>query len=250
MTRRQVLALVALVPLQAHSAERVRVGKTHFRVERGTATGAHAQVGRRYLHIHGNETTARVVLAKHVARRSGVAVFVEESTRTISVDGLIIDPNRMFSRVGAEASLRRLNPRIREAALSRALARLERELPALLRVVLPPAGGLLISIHNNSQGYNIQQEIPLSEQHHLPVPDEPNNFFLATDERDYVTLARGPFNAVLQMNPAGPDDGSLSRLCALRGIRYVNLEAILGAAERQHEMLVWLDDALPALYGK
>lgn len=241
---------MALAPLEALGAERLRVGKARFRVQRGNSQTAHGADARRYLHIHGNETTARVVLAKHVARRAGVAVFVEGGTRAIEVEGLALDPNRMFSPVGAEASLRRLNPRVGQAAISRALERLRRELPALLSVVLPASGGLLISVHNNSQGYNIQEEIPLSEQHHLPVPGEPNNFFLATHEQDYAALARGPYNAVLQMNPAGPDDGSLSRLCALRGIRYVNLEVILGAAERQREMLLWLDDALPAVYGK
>ncbi len=250
ITRRCFLALGLLVPLEALSAERVRVGKVRFRVQREVGDDSLSFPARRYIHIHGNETTARVTLSQHIARRGGVAVFVEGGTRAIRVDRLTIDPNRMFSRQGAEASLRRLNPRAKDRDLSRALDRVEKDLPGLLTVLLPPPGGLLISIHNNSQGYNIQEEIPISERHHLPVPEEPNNFFLATDDRDYQAIAQGPFNAVLQKDPPTPDDGSLSRLCASRGIRYVNLEVLLGAAVRQSEMLAWLDNALPDVYGQ
>lgn len=247
LSRRELLMLVGALPLGAASGERLRVGHARFRVERHGRAGE-GVAARSYLHIHGNEITARAVLASHMASRAGVAVFVEGSTRAVSLEGLLIDPNRMFSREGAEASLRRLNPRAKEPSIARALARLQRDLPRLLSAMLPAPGGLLISMHNNSQGYNIREEIPMSERHHLPVPDEPHNFYLATDSRDFQRIAGGPYNAVLQMKPPSPDDGSLSRLCAARNIRYVNLEAKLGEAVRQREMLTWLEDALPAAY--
>jgi xanthine/CO dehydrogenase XdhC/CoxF family maturation factor len=240
LSRRRLLGLLALLPFKAGAASRVRVGSARFDV---VPLG---EGHRRYIHIHGNETTARTVLRMHVEQRGGQAVFVQGGTRAIRVERLLIDPNRMFSRTGAEASLHRLNLGADENRIERALARIERDVPALLEAVLPQHDELLISIHNNSQGYNIQEEIPHSDAHHLPVPDEPNNFFLATDPRDYAILAEGPFNAVLQHRAEGPDDGSLSRLCTARGIRYVNLEVLLGQAERQGEMLTWLDDALPA----
>ena len=40
------------------------------------------------------------------------------------------------------------------------------------------------------------------------------------------------------------DDGSLSRLCATRGVRYVNIEAALGNAEAQQRMLDWIERVL------
>ena len=46
---------------------------------------------------------------------------------------------------------------------------------------------------------------------------------------------------MLQQRAPAQDDGSLSRLAAARGFRYVNLEVAAGQAERQHEMLNWLE---------
>jgi hypothetical protein len=274
ITRRQSLALLMKTPIvapalglflgpavflgpaieasPAFGAKHARVGKTRFRLKMQSGPSDRPRQAklalRRYIHIHGNETTARTTLAQHLTRRGGSAVYVESATRSISVESLAIDPNRMFSRIGAEASLQRLNPNAPSTAIQKALDRIQRDLPSLLRLLTPASGGLLISVHNNSQGYNIQEEIPLSERHHLPLPAEPNNFFLCTDPRDFEILAMGPFNAVLQQNPPSPDDGSLSRWCAGKGIRYINLEAILGAAARQLEMLAWLDDSIPSVH--
>ena len=217
------------------------MGDARFRVlERGNSP-------RRYIHIHGNEAAARAALAEHMRNRDGRAFFVEGDQRNVSVGGLTIDPNRMFSPVGARASFKRLNPDATPDAISSALAVLERDLPALLRALLPPDGGLIISVHNNSEGYNIRTEIPISEASHLPAPGAPNDFFLLTDPRDFEVLKGSPYNAVLQTRPATEDDGSLSRLCAARGIRYVNLECYAGRLVLQREMLRWLDEALPML---
>jgi hypothetical protein len=50
---------------------------------------------------------------------------------------------------------------------------------------------------------------------------------------------------VLQQKKPAEDDGSLSRLAANRGVRYVNLEVRMGNSDRQTEMLRWLDSVLP-----
>jgi hypothetical protein len=41
------------------------------------------------------------------------------------------------------------------------------------------------------------------------------------------------------------DDGSLSRLAARRGARYVNIEVRLGESAAQREMLMWVEQNLP-----
>ena len=76
---------------------------------------------RRYLVIHGNEESAREVLVRHMETHEGVAYVVEGHTRNVKVQGLSLDPNRMFSRVGAEASLRRLNQNEDDTRMQRAL---------------------------------------------------------------------------------------------------------------------------------
>jgi hypothetical protein len=54
---------------------------------------------------------------------------------------------------------------------------------------------------------------------------------------------------VLQQKKPEGDDRSLSRLAARRGVCYVNLEVRHGNADRQLEMLRWLEWNLPGGTG-
>ena len=65
----------------------------------------------------------------------------------------------------------------------------------------------------------------------LREPGNPHAFFLCTDPRDFEVLKTSPYNVVLQQRAPAQDDGSLSRLAAARGFRYVNLEVAAGQAE-------------------
>lgn len=216
----------------------IRVGGARFRVvQRGSST-------RRYIHIHGNEATAREILIEHMRTASGVAFLVEGNDRYVPANSGKLDPNRMFSRVGAEQNLRRLNPGWSRAQVERILDGLDRDLPRLLRRLLPPDGGLLMSLHNNSEGYSIRDETGISDRVSLKEPDRPHEFFLCTDPLDFERLAASPYNVVLQQKAPPDDDGSLSRLCALRGVRYVNLECGLGRAAEQRERLAWAESHL------
>lgn len=197
----------------------------------------------RYLHIHGNETTARETLLATLPELCGSAILVPGTDRLVSVHGARIDPNRLWSRFGAEKSLRRYNPDLNSPAA--VLDRLDLDRPRLLDELLPPSGGLLAALHNNGPSYSMATEIPISDKVCQPQPDQPRNFFLFTDPRDFALAAEGPYNALLQSSSQGEDDGSLSRLCASRGIRYVNLECAQGDAAAQRERLLWLHHNLP-----
>ena len=203
------------------------------------------QSNRRFLLIHGDESTARETLLEHIKSAPGTAFLIESRTRTVRPHLLEIDPNRMFSSPGAAASLEKLNASASPAAIQRETRWLDARRHQLLEALLPPPGGLLIALHNNARGYSIQSEAPISNRLHLPAPATPHDFFLSTSESDFNIIARGPYNAVLQSDARGPDDGSLSRLCASRSIRYVNLECALGNRAAQSEMLNWLDGLLP-----
>lgn len=212
---------------------RVTLGGVRFRrLRRGRSST-------RYLLIHGDEQTARHVLAAHMRAWPGTAWLVTGEQRTVPVPGGTIDPNRMFSREGAAASLRRLNPGWPEAQLASALDRLDRLRPELLQALTPPPGGLLFALHNNARGYSVGDEVPLSNAVRLNAPHTPHEFFLVTARQDFSALADGPYNVVLQNEAAGPDDGSLSRWAARQGIRYVNLEVALGKIDAQRDMLEW-----------
>jgi len=198
---------------------------------------------RRYLHVHGNEATARDVLAEHMKSHKGTAYLVRSDKRMVPLGALQIDPNRMFSDVGARANLHRFNRWPAEAHVQSALGLLEKDRHKFLDKILPTPGGLLIVLHNNGAGYSVKDELP-GEAASLPDKEHPHEFMLTTQWEDFERLKRSPFNVVLQTQ-GEPDDGSLSRRCARMGVRYVNIEAGLGQYERQKEMLNWIEQNLP-----
>ena len=217
----------------------VKLADIRFRVrKRGNSA-------RRYLLIHGDESTARQVLNEHMRTAHGVAHLVTNKTRYVKFQSGKIDPNRLFSRVGAEKNLRTLNPNWSEEHLMRALDRLDRNRPKLLHALLPPQNGLLVALHNNARGYSMQDEIPISDRTALNAPNHPHEFMLCTDPADFELLARGPYNVLLQNTGPKEDDGSLSRLTARQGVRYVNIEAGIGKLQEQRDMLAFLESVLP-----
>jgi len=231
-SRREFLAFGWLPFLRPR---RIRMAGASFRIVRN------GHSARRYVLIHGNEETARAVLTRHTENHDGIAYLIESHTRNVSVESAQLDPNRMFSRVGAEASLKRLNPELAPDRLQAALNLLDRGRERLVRALLPPDGGLLVALHNNSEGYSVTDEVGISDETSLREPGNPHAFFLCTDLKDFAVLKTSPYNVVLQQHAPKEDDGSLSRLAAARGTRYVNLEVGLGYADRQREMLRWLE---------
>ncbi len=237
VTRRAVLAALA-GGTQTFGASKQYAGISFEVIRNGKSK-------RRYLLIHGDEQTAREVLREHMKTYEGIAYLVMSEERHVPVPGGKIDPNRLWSHEGAQKNLRRLNPEWTGRQVAVELARLDKERWKLLDAVTPPAGGLLVALHNNARGYSVNEEVPISDAVSLKEKDSPHEFFLATDESDYRILATGPYNVVLQAKGPAEDDGSLSRLMARRRMRYVNLECALGKKERQQEMLQWLERNLP-----
>jgi len=200
---------------------------------------------RRYLLIHGNEETARTVLTEFLQAQPGIAYLIETHTRNVKIDSGELDPNRMFSRVGAEANLKMLNPGWTTQQVDHALAILDRGRDHLVRALLAPDHGLTLALHNNSPDYSVQDEVPVSDSVSLKESANPHAFFLCTQAADFEILSQSPFNVVLQHDKPSADDGSLSHLAALRGARYLNLEVRLGDRDKQREMLLWAARNLP-----
>ena len=228
--------LLGWVPAFFHRPQ-VDLSGIHFRVIR------HGHSPRRFLVIHGDEDTARDVLTSYMRDNPGVAYIVTGKTREVEIKGAKIDPNRMFSDEGARASLRSLNPNIGPEPLVAVLDYLDREREKLLRHLIPDKGSRLFALHNN-RDYSVRDELAASDRTSIKQPDQPRNFFLCTDPKDYGVLQQSPFNVVLQNKP-DPDDGSLSRLAARRGFRYINLECAIGEYAAQLERVRWLDEHLP-----
>jgi hypothetical protein len=236
-SRRDFLVAAGFLPFFGRR-DRVKMAGISFRVVR-KGSSPH-----RYLHIHGNETTARDVLMETVNAHGGTALVVESDVRYVPLKGGRVDPNRMFSREGSEKNLRTLNPNWSEAQIANAALALAKDRHKFLKVISPPKGGRIVALHNNSNGYSVGSEVAISDKTSLKDASNPHEFFLATDGRDFEVLAKSPFNVVLQNSAPKDDDGSLSRLAAKMGIRYINLECALGKIERQRELLGWLEERL------
>ena len=198
----------------------------------------------RYLLIHGNEETAREVLIGHMRQAKGIAYLVTGHERTVAIDSGRLDPNRMFSHEGAERNLRSLNPDWSEERVHKALHKVDRGREKLVSRLFPPPDGRLVALHNNSEAYSVKNEIASSDETSLKDADHPHEFFLCTDAGDFAILAASTYNVVFQRRLPKEDDGSLSRLAATRGVRYINLEVALGRREKQVEMLDWLEKHL------
>ncbi len=199
---------------------------------------------RRYLLIHGDEQTARQVLTAHMRTAKGTAYLVQNTTRNVPFHTGELDPNRMFSRDGAERNLRLLNPLWGDAQFLNGLLILDRKRHEIFDSVLPDEGDVLIAVHNNT-AYSVNDETAASNRVALNDKANPHEFCLCTDARDFDLLAPGSYNVVLQNRPSGPEDGSLSRYAARTGVRYVNIEVGLGKFEKQAAMLEWVDRTLP-----
>jgi len=234
-TRREFLAYASIFGwLPFFRPKHASLAGARFRIRRN------GRSRRRYLLIHGNEESARQVLTDHIRSHQGVAFIVESKTRNVPIAGGEIDPNRMFSRVGAERNLKTLNPGWPPERIQSALQLLDEHREHFLKKLLPPDRGLLIALHNNVD-YSVKDEIEQSDAKSIRDPNNPHAFFLCTNPADFKLLAGSAYNVVLQQKPATADDGSLSRLAAARGVRYVNLETRMGEAQRQMEMLQWAD---------
>lgn len=203
----------------------------------------HGHSPRRYLVIHGDEGTAKGVLYAWMLDHNGVAHIVTSTTRNVEIQGVKIDPNRMFSRAGAEVSIKGIDPEIDPEKLIAVLDYLDRHREDLLKQLVPHDGSRLMAFHNN-RDYSVKDEIAASDQTSIKQPGRPTEFFLCTDPKDFAILKQSPYNVVLQTKP-DPDDGSLSRLAARRGFRYINLECAIGQFDAQMERLAWAVKHLP-----
>jgi len=236
--RREFLgAFLGAIPLWRGRSSR-KLGGIRFHVIRN------GNSPRRYVLIHGDESTARQVLTHHMATAQGTAYLVENTGRNVAFQAGELDPNRMFSADGAERNMRRLNPDWPEAQILNGLLRLERGRRQVLAALRPGQGGVLIAAHNN-RDYSLKDELEACNKTALNDRDNPHEFCLCTDERDFEVLSKGAYNVLLQNRPGGADDGSLSRRAVRDGFRYVNIEAAIGAMEKQRAMLEWLDKVLP-----
>lgn len=196
-----------------------------------------------YINLHHNESTSVDAARAVVAEMGGRLVsLIYSGGRNIefSLNGVqhSVDPNRIFSNVGVETSLKPYN--VVAGTMVRTLARAIRD-TIRLRQGQP---GVVVGLHNNTNegGYSFDSyddgkpfragvaKVSRGKGYDL------DDFFYVTDETLYNMLVAEGFSVVLEGKRVA-DDGSLSVYLRERGIAYVNVEAEHGHTKIQTKMI-------------
>lgn len=198
----------------------------------------------RYIWLHGDEQTARMALDYHIKHFAGLAFFIQNETREIPFKSTIVDPNRIFSRNGSYHALKKFKPGWQRGALKQALDEIDSVRTSFLDILMPGGNGRLIAVHNNFRGYNVKNEEKRSQRTSIKPGQNPRDFIICTNEKDFEKLSTGPYNVVLQSEIPEKDDGSLSWEALRRNVRYLNVETRLGYLTKQKKMLRFIETTL------
>jgi hypothetical protein len=195
------------------------------------------EAAQRYLETSDMADRIRLVALRHDGERNVTFMAKGETFR--------FDPNRMFSDVGARASIVALSDTVDapDPTVGTPLARtLAQRVGEIGRLAQTP---YIVALHNNTDAnYQSTSYLPDSvyadEAAEVSINPErdPDDFFFVTERALFDQLAALGFNVVLQA-PAGEatDDGSLSVYAGANRIGYVNVEAQHGHLAEQTEML-------------
>jgi hypothetical protein len=187
--------------------------------------------------LHRNENTSIAAARSFLQVRGGSISFFEPPadglpTRLVAFEcndaNFSFDPNRIFTRDGADASLKQyspptstVTPDVIDAVVDFGSVVLARYGYAKLPVI--------VVMHNNGPNYSIDSYLPggefASDAAQVSVGDNTTtrNFFLVTRLQIYEGLVALGQNVVLQSQNA-TNDGSLSYLAMTGSKNYINIE--------------------------
>ncbi len=192
--------------------------------------------GKAFVHLHQSEKTA-LKAARTIVQQDGgfLITLIHSGNRnivfTLNKKQYEFDPNRIFTDAGIKKTLSEFSEYTPQAAAE------VKKLADKIKVLLPK--GKIIAVHNN-ETYSMLNYYPghdlATEAHSMHVNKDHfyRNFFLVTQQQDFIRLKKYNFNSILQADNA-MDDGSLSVFLANRA--YINVEAGYDELAMQIKML-------------
>ena len=198
-----------------------------------------------YLNVHEDERASVAAAEQLLASRPGRLVHLEHDggrriTFRLGQKKFSIDPNRIFSEPGIQASLRPKQPSRRRDEAKRNVAAFADELVTQLHL---KNERIVVALHNNTNRGDLGIERLAAKKRkngleavNIARGQDRDDFYWVTEKHVYDELVGGGWNVALQASDA-PDDGSLSLWCALNGVRYINVETQDGKVARQLRML-------------
>lgn len=203
-----------------------------------------------FIALHHNELTSVQAAKKILQSEGGFLIELENKGKRnlrfrIGNYYYTVDPNRIFSKEGIEASMKELG------RFSLTASREVEKLGKRLIQLLPENPVCVIALHNNTNdGFSVNEYLNGEKRGKDAAkvnanPDQdPDDFFITTDPYLYQQFILKKYNAVLQDNKNCNQDGSLSVYCGKNSIRYVNLETEHGKYDQYGEMLEYLYEVL------
>lgn len=196
-----------------------------------------------FVNLHADETTSVESAQKILEKRGGFLIrIVNDNKRNIRFrlkeQTYSVDPNRIFSRIGIERSLKKSGN-----SSATAISEVEK-LASRILSLMPTGYTCVIALHNNTEGaLSIQSYMPGAEygndaqevfaNHNM----DPDDFFLTTDSLLFQQLSSAEYNIVLQDNARVQQDGSLSVYYGEKNFCYLNCETEHGKLETYTQML-------------
>lgn len=196
-----------------------------------------------FINMHDDEVTSVQAAKWILEEQGGMLIEIENNSQRnirfrIGQYSYRVDPNRIFSKEGAEKSLEELG-RTSVKAVEEATKFGKRILE-----LIPGKCKYVVALHNNTPGLFSALEYTSgnkraaeSKKVYINPAQDTDDFFLTTDNSLYEKLADKGYNAILQDNMNCTEDGSLSVYCGKKNIRYVNCETEHGKTELYAAML-------------
>ena len=195
------------------------------------------------INVHDNETTSVEAAKSILEQKGGTLIKIDNKGQRIirfRLKGIrySFDPNRMFSRIGIEQTLRD-NKKISNAAIEE----VDKFAHRLLEII-PDSTFCIIALHNNTEeAFSIKSYLPGSDRQfdaravYVDSLQDVDDIALTTDSLLYQKMADNNYNSIWQDNVNVRKDGSLSVYCGERSQRYINIETQHGKVKQYVAML-------------
>jgi hypothetical protein len=198
------------------------------------------------INLHDNENTS-VEAAKSVLElKGGTLLKIENNNQRVvrfRLRGVSygFDPNRIFSQMGIEQTLRE-NKRTSPSAIEE----IEKFAQRLLQLI-PDSASCIVALHNNTnEAYSVKTYLSGSQRQfdakavYTDSLQDVDDIIFTTDSLLYSKMADNGYNSIWQDNVNVRKDGSLSVYCGEKGKRYINIETQHGKFDQYAEMLATL----------
>ena len=195
------------------------------------------------INLHANENTSVQAAMSVLEETGGTLIKIENKNQRVirfRLKGITygFDPNRIFSRIGIEQTLRD-NRRISRAAMDE----VEKFAQRILQLI-PDSSSCIIALHNNTEeAYSVRTYLPGSSREldakavYADSLQDVDDIAFTTDSLLFQKMAENGYNSIWQDNEKAKRDGSLSIYCGERSRRYINIETQHGKVQQYIEML-------------